>query len=301
MPHEVTAIGNVNIDIILKIDEYPEIDEKAIAKIGHVSCGGSAANFSIALSKQQVKTKLIACIGDDPFSKIALADLKKSGVNVKDIIVKKGELTGQVIIVTDQELRQRMFANKGANKYLSQIRPEREVLSKSKLIHMTGIPQQLIQYISRISKSDAVLLSYDPGRSSSSKDVQEVIKYLDFLFVNEREFRTYLGKEPNADNLKEIASKIPGIIILKQGSKGAIASDGIKVYTANAFNVKVADPTGAGDSFAAGFIATWLKTDDLDFALVNGAATAALTIQKIGAHEGAPTPEEIAKFIQEYI
>ncbi len=300
MPHEVTAIGNINIDIILKIDEYPEIDEKAIAKQGHVSCGGSAANFSIALAKQRIKTKLIACVGDDAFSKIALSELKKARVNIKDIIVKNGEITGQVIIVTDRNMKQRMFANKGANVFLEQIKPDRNILSKSKLIHMTGIPQALIQYVSRISVADAILLSYDPGRSASSDNVKSVLKYLDFLFVNEREFETYLGKAPNEENVRLIAKTFPGIVILKQGKRGAIASDGIKIYKTNAFNVKVADPTGAGDSFAAGFIASWINNDDIEEALVNGAATAAMVIQKIGAHEGTPTPEQITQFLEKY-
>ena len=81
-------------------------------------------------------------------------------------------------------------------------------------------------------------------------DFSKILKYTDLLFVNQNELRNYFKINPSKTALKAFAKEFPGIVILKEGRKGARATDGFEYYKAQSFDVSVVDALGAGDAFA---------------------------------------------------
>ena len=84
------------------------------------------------------------------------------------------------------------------------------------------------------------------------------------------------------------------------GNKGAIATDGFEYCTSQVFEVPVKDTLGAGDSFAAGFITAWTRSERIPQALNVANDTAALTIKQEGAQKGQPAMEDVARLLRKH-
>ena len=97
----------------------------------------------------------------------------------------------------------------------------------------------------------------------------------------------------------KLAKSFPGIIIIKRGRKGALATDGFEYCSSQAFEVPVADTLGSGDAFAAGFVTAWTRSERIEQALHFGNATAALTITQRGSQNGQGNLEEISSLMKE--
>jgi 2-dehydro-3-deoxygluconokinase len=145
-----------------------------------------------------------------------------------------------------------------------------------------------------------MILSLDPGRAGMDLDYDKVLKRTDLLFVNQQELKDYFGINPTESALRNLAKTFPGILVLKMGDKGAIATDGFEYCTSKVFEVPVIDTLGAGDSFAAGFVTAWMRSEKIEQALNVANAVAALTITKTGAQNGQPTLDEAARLLRRH-
>lgn len=158
----------------------------------------------------------------------------------------------------------------------------------------------MTQRAAEVATAEGMILSLDPGRAAAAIDYLEIIRSVDLLFVNQNELRTYFKVSPSEKNLRSFAKEFPGIVVVKQGRSGAIATDGFEYCTSDVFEVPVVDTLGAGDSFAAGFVTAWTRSENIEQALHMANATAALTITKRGAQMGQPSLEEVTTLLSEY-
>ena len=143
-------------------------------------------------------------------------------------------------------------------------------------------------------------VSFDPGRAARALDFKSVLRRTDLLFINEGELRDYFKITPTEKALKTFAKTIPGIVVVKKGKKGSVATDGFEYCTSQVFDVTVVDTLGAGDAFAAGFVTAWTRSERIEQALHVGNAVAALTITKMGAQNGQPTLDETARLLKKH-
>jgi sugar/nucleoside kinase (ribokinase family) len=84
------------------------------------------------------------------------------------------------------------------------------------------------------------------------------------------------------------------------GEKGAIATDGFEYCSSQVFEVPVKDTLGAGDSFAAGFITAWTRSERIPQALNVANAAAALTIRQEGAQQGQPSIDAVGRLLRKH-
>ncbi|MFO8067569.1 MAG: PfkB family carbohydrate kinase [Bacteroidales bacterium] len=119
-------------------------------------------------------------------------------------------------------------------------------------------------------------------------DLLEVISMVDVLAINDEEARQLSGEHNLVSAAEKILTMGPKFLLLKKGEHGAILFSENKMFHAAAMPLKiVADPTGAGDTFAGGFMGYLAKTDDISFdnmknALINASAMASFTVEKFG-------------------
>jgi sugar/nucleoside kinase (ribokinase family) len=158
----------------------------------------------------------------------------------------------------------------------------------------------MIDRAMELATTHGMILSLDPGRAANALEFSRILKHTDLLFINQNELKDYFSIEPKEPELRAFAKTFPGIVILKMGEKGAIATDGFEFCTSHIFEVPVVDTMGAGDSFAAGFITAWIRSENIEQALNMANAVAALTITKKGAQNGQPTLEETARFLRQH-
>jgi len=90
------------------------------------------------------------------------------------------------------------------------------------------------------------------------------------------------------------------IVVVKQGSRGATATRGGEVFRAPGFRVETVDTTGAGDSFAAGFVSAWLDGSAIDDCLRAGNACGALSTRAPGGTDAQPLGAELRAFLRRH-
>jgi sugar/nucleoside kinase (ribokinase family) len=119
-------------------------------------------------------------------------------------------------------------------------------------------------------------------------DLKEALKEVDLLTINDEEARQLSGEYSLVKAAKVILAMGPKYLIIKKGEHGALLFNNTEVFFAPALPLEdVFDPTGAGDSFAGGFIGYLEKTDDISFenmkrAVIHGSAMASFCVEKFG-------------------
>ena len=106
--------------------------------------------------------------------------------------------------------------------------------------------------------------------------------YIDIVFANEEEAKAFSGKEDPEEALHDMASMCD-IAIVKVGAKGAYVQQGDEIVKIGPIPAKVIDTTGAGDMWASGFMAGWIKGEPLRKCALMGATLAANIIEVLGA------------------
>jgi ribokinase len=297
---EVVAVGRANVDVLLRVDKLPQKNEHLICQQGHVSFGGSAANFAAQSARLGVKTGLVCCVGDDLYGQMYLRELAQIGVDTSSILVLEDKPTGVFVIATASNDERIVMVDPGANRFLEKHVLEEEYLAKARTIHVAGGLPMTTSKAAEIATTEGLLLSLDPGKTAEAIDYFGILRRTDLLFVNEHELREYFKVEPTESAVRGLAKTFPGVVIVKMGSEGAIATDGFEFCSSQAFDVPVADTTGAGDAFAAGFLTAWTRLEKIEQALHMANAVAALKITKIGAQNGQPSLEEVARLLNKH-
>jgi sugar/nucleoside kinase (ribokinase family) len=136
-------------------------------------------------------------------------------------------------------------------------------------------------------KSAGKPIFFDPTTTGAMKIVsrEEVLSWvslMDGILLNSEE-ALYLADETDVETAEKKLTQYTPLVVIKLGSKGAMGMSSQGSAKVTAVTTNVVDTTGAGDSFAAGFIPKWLETSDLTQALSAGAALAAKCVASVGA------------------
>jgi ribokinase len=116
----------------------------------------------------------------------------------------------------------------------------------------------------------------------SRDEVLSWVSLMDGILLNSEE-ALYLGDAKDVETAEKNLTAYTPLVVIKLGSRGAMAVHNDIVAKVSAVTTNVVDTTGAGDSFAAGFIPKWLETKDLEAALSAGTALAAKCVATVGA------------------
>lgn len=139
-------------------------------------------------------------------------------------------------------------------------------------------------------------------------DLEAVLPLIDLLTINDEEARQLSGEYALRKAAKVIMKKGPKTLVIKKGEHGALLFQGDRIFFAPALPLEeVFDPTGAGDTFAGGFIGYLAQTDDISFdnmkrAIIYGSAMASFCVEKFGSERLVNlTREEINQRVMEFV
>ncbi|MFX0054466.1 MAG: carbohydrate kinase family protein [Promethearchaeota archaeon] len=295
---EIVVVGRINVDVIMEVGRIPAKNEHVTSRQGFISFGGSASNFATQAARLGVGTGIVGCVGDDFYGQQALKDLSNAGVDTSSVLVLDNQPTGIFFLAEQKNGDRVVISEPGANRFLEKHVLDEDLLIKSTVVHLAGAFPMLTSRIQEVSTANGMIFSFDPGRAAGSLDFKSVLRRTDLLFLNQGELRNYFKINPNEKALKAFAKTIPGIVIVKKGEKGAVATDGFEYCTSPVFDVPAVDTLGAGDAFAAGFVTAWTRSERIEQALHVANAVAALTITKKGAQNGQPTMDETARLLK---
>lgn len=287
---KVLCIGDVMLDVIAVLQTKINYGSDTPSKIS-THGGGAAGNVASWSQVSGAPTKIVARVGNDPAGTAIVSEFDTLGVEHGDCIIP-GTHTGVVVVLVDLSGERTMFPETGANSGLSsRDLPDLEgievvYLSGYSLLDEVSRPG-VLEMIAKIRNKD-IPIFFDPATvgGMSQVNINEIKSWLPLmsaLFMNEEEAAFLTGHTQLEPALESLLQFSPTAII-KCGPDGAIGksrdSDPIKIA---AMPTHVIDTTGAGDSFAGGFIASWLINQDLKLCMEAGASAAARCVSDIGA------------------
>jgi len=271
--------------------------------------GGSALYVAYAASNFVRPVQQISIVGDD-FPKEEMEELKRRGVELDGVVIVPGkksffwsglyheDMNRRDTLITDLNVLAD-FDPKVPDSY-----QEAEFLMLGNL--MPKLQLDVIQQLKRRPK----LIAMDTMNfwmESAMPDLVEVLKHIDLLMVNDAEARQLSGHFSLVKAAKMIMSMGPHYLIIKKGEHGALLFHGDDVFFAPALPLEeVFDPTGAGDTFAGGFIGHLAKTGDISFenmkrGIIVGSAMASFCVEKFGATRLKEiTHEDISRRIEQF-
>ena len=286
---KILCIGDLALDVIAQLKESINYGNDTASRIS-THPGGQAANVSTWITRTNTKAQLVARVGNDPVGFALISDLDKYGVEHLNLM-RSGRPTGVVVILVDANGERTMFPDNGANADL-------EVNDLPPLDGVDGVyvsGYALLDFRSRDAvlamikkvKAAQIPLFFDPTTTGAMKIVsrEEVLSWvglMDAILLNAEE-AIYLGDSSDLDIAQKNLKDYTPLVVIKLGSRGAMAVFGDESAKVAAVTTNVVDTTGAGDSFAAGFIPMWLETRDLEAALSAGTSLAAKCVATVGA------------------
>ena len=287
----VLTAGHVNWDVTLRVDRLPEADGEASIRSQHQSGGGSAANVAAALTGLSVETDLIGSVGDDDNGVLARRELEAAGVSTDGVRVVTGAETAVKYLLVGDDGAVSVLGNDGVNEAVGpeDIDPDR--VQSVEHVHLTSQRPETAARIAELASEATVTVSFDPGRKVRDRDYSRTLERSDIIFANDRERATLLEDEYIGSGFED------RIVVIKSGSDGARVHTPTASYAHPGFEVDPVDTAGAGDAFAAGFIAVTLESDDIERALEYANACGALTAASQGARS-APTATNVGAFLR---
>ena len=255
--------------------------------------GGAATYICLSSSFFTKKLNLVSVVGED-FPKEAIQMLKEKNVNTKGLQIKEGEKTffwsGKYH--NNMNTRDTMDTQLNVLENFEPIVPEEfkdsEFLMLGNL--MPSVQKKVLDQMTKRPKL-IVLDTMNFWMDLFMDDLKEALKEVDVLTINDEEARQLSGEYSLVKAAKVILAMGPKYLIIKKGEHGALLFNNKEVFFAPALPLEeVFDPTGAGDSFAGGFIGYLAKTNDVSFenmkrAVINGSAMASFCVEKFGTQK----------------
>lgn len=272
--------------------------------------GGAATYISLSSSYFQQPVNLVAVVGEDfPTSDIEL--LQNHGVNTDGLQIKMGEKSffWKGKYHNEMNSRDTLITELNVLEHFDPIIPE-SYQNTDFLMLGNLAPSVQLTALKRL-KNRPKLVAMDTMNfwmDIAMDDLKEMIAETDVLIINDEEARQLSGEYALAKAAKVIRSMGPQFLVIKKGEHGALLFGEAETYFCPALPLEeVFDPTGAGDTFAGGFVGHLAATNDISFdnmrkALVYGSAMASFCVEKFGTERLIHlTQDEIKKRVNSFV
>lgn len=266
--------------------------------------GGTAANVAVGLSKLGLKTAICSAIGDDHTGTDVKKSLESANVVTSNIKVHHRKKTSFSVIISFQGERT-IFVYHGFAPESFKL-PEKLNSEWLYLGPMAKGHERLYnQIISDIVKNN-IKVAINPGSAQIADGLHSfggLLKLVKIIFVNRQEAQALSGLK-GIPNVKDMARAIhfegPEVVVITDGKDGAYAYNGNDFYKVGIYPGHRLDATGAGDSFAAGYLAATIDGQETRDCLKWGVVNSASVVAKIGAQEGLLSKTVLKRKIKEY-
>ncbi len=289
-------------------DKRKEIVEYLNKKEIRYSCGGSCPNTMVTLKSLGIETTLAGGIGFDDLGKMYKSRLKELGVN--DELVENNAATGTSIILVTEDRERTMCTFLGANRNFNKDDVNLESAKKADIFYFTGYmwdtdsQQGAIRKVLDIKKKSNFIVAFDiadpfaVGRYRQT--FFDIIKeYVDIVFANSEEAR-YLIDNYDAYECSKSIGKLCKTAVVKNGKKGSYISHDGKIYEIPVYGTnRPIDTTGAGDTYAAGFLYGVQKGYSVEDSGKIASILAGEIINQIGAQFSVEKSNELMKYLDE--
>ncbi|MEO7370034.1 MAG: carbohydrate kinase family protein [Ilumatobacteraceae bacterium] len=271
MSAPLCVIGDFAWDVLIRTNSKLLTGGDTFGEV-MLSPGGSAANVAVWAKRCGLGTEFIGKIGRDRFGQLAQEDLDREQVTAH-FVESDEHLTGCVAVFVDQTGERSMVSGRGADFYLLPSEIPKDSVRHARHLHMTAWsffvdpPRAAARAAARLASESGATLSFDPGSFQMIEEMG-VPQFLavtqdlgiDVFLPNYQEGEVLTGLDEPEAIAAALAKLYPqALIMLKLDADGALVYDGgVATHVPPATN-NLVDATGAGDSFAGGFLARYLS------------------------------------------
>ncbi len=255
--------------------------------------GGAATYIALSSSYFNDRVDLVAVVGGD-FPKQDIALLEEHGVDTTGLQIKEDEKSffwsGKYH--NDMNSRDTLVTELNVLEHFDPIIPE--AYQNSDYVMLGNLsPQVQKTVIERMAKRPKLIAmdTMNFWMDIALEELTETISMVDVLIINDEEARQLSGEYALVKAARKIMEMGPKYLIIKKGEHGALLFQEDSVYFCPALPLEeVFDPTGAGDTFAGGFIGYLAATDNISFenmkrAVIYGSAMASFCVEKFGTEK----------------
>ena len=272
--------------------------------------GGAGTYIALAAAFHAKNQKIVAVVGDD-FPQEMLTLLEEKGVDLEGLQIKKGEKTffwsGRYH--NDMNSRDTLVTELNVLEHFDPIIPEKyQGVDYLMLGNLSPQVQRMV--IERLTVRPKLIAmdTMNFWMDIALDELKKTLKLVDVLIINDEEARQLSHEYSLVKAAKVIREMGPKYLIIKKGEHGALLFHDENIFFAPALPLEeVFDPTGAGDTFAGGFMGYIAATDDASFenmkrAIITGSAMASFCVEKFGTERLTEiTKEEIEQRVQQFV
>ncbi len=297
---DLLIAGDLNPDAIVVAEAiepaYGQVEQ--LVERGVLTIGSSGAIVACGAARLGMRTAYVGVVGDDAAGTFVLGELRRRQVDVEACRVDPELPTGLTVVLSGGDDRAILTAP-GAMTSLTAAAVTEAMLAATKHLHvssphlLTGLRQGLRDLFDR-AHAAGTSTSLDPGwdpQGRWSAGLAEALDATDIFLPNAAEACRFAGADDPAAALEALAERVDTVVV-KLGPDGAIARRRAETAHVGVPAVEAVDATGAGDSFAAGFLHGLNSGQPLDRALRIGVACGSLSTRALGGVDAQPQLRE---------
>jgi ribokinase len=267
---KLAVVGSVNLDLVARVERFPQPGETLSGASFARHPGGKGANQAVAAARLGADVRFVGAVGDDSFADEALAGLREAGCELAVRAVDGP--TGVAVICVDEAGENTIVVAPGAN---AQLRPEDVEVEDHAVLCQLEIPAETVAAAADRARGFLAL-----NAAPANPVPADVLRRADLVVVNRFEL--------------EALPENPRLVALTLGAEGAVLLEGgVEVASAAAPPVDAVDGTAAGDAFTACLVVSLLEGRPRDEALTRACKAGALAASRPGAQPSLPTAAEV--------
>lgn len=303
---DVFTLGEALIDLISSVS----VSSLSEASTFERFLGGQPTNLAVNMAKLGLRSGVAACVGEDGFGRYATERIRAAGVNTDGLQVSPKSHTSMAIITRNPGTAD-FLISRGADSHLSWSRTIEEMAAKSRIVHTSAFglsrdpARTTILKALKIASESGNIVSLDPNYhpkiwpddSAFLSTLESAYQYVTLTKPSLDDCVRLFGPgyEP-ADYIQRFIDWGCQTVILTMGAEGLLlASSSSDRYKIEANTVQVADSTGAGDAFWAGFLSAILEGDSILDSARKGQVLAEVKVGAFGPLSDLPDKD----FLQE--
>jgi len=292
---DLLAIGHTAFDYIIQVDEFPLPNSATTINNMRTFHGGAAANVAVVASSLGLESSLVSAVGGDFSGSEYQKHLENLKIGIEDMIIVDEDKTPTAFVLTDQNDDQIFYFYWGAATRFKEAPVPIDAIKNVQAVHLATGDPIFNGKCGEFARENGKIISFDPGQDLhmySSQDLLNVLEICDILFGNHHEIGRILESiNMSVDELKNYG---PSIVVETRGRNGSVIYSDEKIHV-DAVERDPTDPTGAGDSYRAGFLKSYLEGKSLEYCGKLASAVSSFIVEAEGCQTNVPTLEMAKK------
>jgi sugar/nucleoside kinase (ribokinase family) len=305
---EVFCVGNAVADVLARpVDHLAAPGTSQRLDDVTLAAGGNTINTGIALARLGVRVRIAAAIGDDRFGRFLRERVRAEGIDDSSLITLAGAKTSTSIVLVQATGERRLLHLRGVSALFSDQNLDWKLVAGARVLHYAsafalpafdGAPlERTLKRARELGCLTSVNVCWDVQDRWLSL-LEPALAHTDLIFPNREEGQQLTGESEPAAIARRLRSLGVKTAVVKLGAAGCFVESSEGAFTSPGFAIHPVDTTGAGDCFAAGFLAALCRGQSLAEAARFANAAGALATLGMGGADSGPTAAALEEFLR---